>query len=70
MFGQAVNAPFRSQIFKKKFRLRRQGGIDPPNRNPVDALVRRGVDGGAWMCVITPTVHRISVRRVNAFVTA
>jgi len=23
------NAPFRSQIFKKKFRLRRQDGIDP-----------------------------------------
>jgi len=29
------NAPFRSQIFKKKqFHLRRQGGIDPPNQNP------------------------------------
>ena len=26
-------------IFKKKFRLGRQGGIDPPNQNRADALV-------------------------------
>ena len=24
--------------FSKKIRLRRQGGIDPPNQNPADAL--------------------------------
>ena len=30
------NAPFRSQIPQKKFRLRRQGSIDPPNQNPAD----------------------------------
>ena len=32
------NAPFRCQIFKKFLRRCRQGGIDPPNQNPVDAL--------------------------------
>ena len=32
------NASFRSQIFKKKIRLRRQEGINPPNQNPADAL--------------------------------
>jgi len=36
LFSVNQNAPFRSQIFKKKFRLRRQGGIDPPNQNPAD----------------------------------
>ena len=30
------NAPYRSQIFKKFLRLRRQRGIDPPNQNPAD----------------------------------
>jgi len=32
------NAAFRSQIFLNFLRLRRQGGIDPPNQNPADAL--------------------------------
>ena len=30
------NAPFCSQMFKNFLRLRRQGGIDPPNQNPAD----------------------------------
>ena len=33
------NAPFHGQIFKNFLRLRRQGGIDSPNQNSVDALV-------------------------------
>jgi len=44
------NAPFSSQIFKFFFRLRRQGGIDPPNQNPADPLAIRNVLGDDWLC--------------------
>ena len=33
------NAPFRSQILKKNFRLRRQGSIDPPADVPGSFIV-------------------------------
>jgi len=35
-FSVLQNGPFRCQIFKKNFRFRRQGGVDPPNQNPAD----------------------------------
>ena len=35
------NAPFRSQISRKKIRLRQQGGIEPPNQNPADVPVQK-----------------------------
>jgi len=49
-----IQTYFRMHHFVVKFsiffRLRRQGGIDPPNQNPADPLAIRNVLGDDWLC--------------------